>query len=99
MDDVTSPGGLAGLCTVPAYQERNAHVFPSVPSLNWFIRQNRDELVERGALVEIAGCKQVNAPIMDDVVLEVGKRRAAERPRSFPTTKVQAGAEKTGATK
>ena len=89
MDDVIRPSGLAGLCTVAAYQERNSHVFPSVPSINWFIRQNRDELIKQGALVEIAGCKQVNTPIMDHVVLEVGKRRAAERPRSFPTQRAR----------
>ncbi len=61
------------------YQGSRAHLFPSIESLRWFIRCNKPELIEAGALLEIAGRIRINPEAFDGVVLAVGKRTMAER--------------------
>ena len=56
------------------YQESRAHLFPSIESLRWFIRRNKAELIEAGALLEIAGRTRISPAAFDGVVLAVAKR-------------------------
>lgn len=65
------------------YLHGRDHIFQSPESLRWFIRQNRAELVQAGALIAPSGRKMVVADAFDRVVYDVGARRFAEsaRPR------------------
>lgn len=74
-----TPPALENLQQVAAYQAANAHVFGSVPSLNWFIRQHRDELLNAGALVQLAGRWLVDGPVFTQQVLEIGRKTAVAR--------------------
>ena len=70
---------LENLQQVAAYQAANAHVFGSVPSLNWFIRQHRDELLKAGALVQLAGRWLLDGPVFTQKVIEIGRKTAIAR--------------------
>ncbi len=70
------------LVPLPAYQEQRRHVFPSPESLRWFVRTNHDELVRRGALTMPAGRKLINPGPFDQVVVEVGAKKAAASRRT-----------------
>lgn len=76
---VEAPPSLDSLQQLEAFQAANAHVFPSVPSLRWFYRQNRAELLEAGAVVELAGRLMINAPVFAQKAIEIGNRVAAAR--------------------
>jgi hypothetical protein len=73
---------LAELVSREDYQLANAHLFPSGPSLNWFIRRHRPELLRAGALLELAGRLVIDAQRFSEVVREVG-RSAANRERAL----------------
>lgn len=62
-----------------ALQTANPHVFPSLGSLLWFERMNRAELLEAGAIVEIAGRKMLRGSVFVAKALEIGARRAQQR--------------------
>lgn len=64
--------------SLPTYQQLNSEVFPSEESLKWFVRRNRGELVESGALVMPVGKKLVVVEQFDQVVMTIGQRRAKE---------------------
>jgi hypothetical protein len=49
-----------------------AHIFPSESSLQWFIRKNKQLLIESRALHNPTGRTLINANLFDDVVLQVG---------------------------
>lgn len=72
---INSSGNLRPV-SLQAYQRLNSEVFPTEQSLKWFIRRNRHELVEGGALVMPAGKKLAVVDRFDQVVQEVGQRRA-----------------------
>jgi hypothetical protein len=55
------------------------HVFPSLPSVRWFVRQHRLELLEAGVIVELAGRTLVNVETFSAKALEIGRRAAAGR--------------------
>lgn len=74
-----APPALDNLQQIQAYQQANAHVFGSVPSLTWFIRRNRAELIEAGALVQLAGRWLIYGPTFTSKALEIGRRAAANR--------------------
>lgn len=59
-----------------AYLCERDHIFSSAESLRWFIRQNRSELLQRGAIVAPAGRKMVVADAFDRAILDIGSRRA-----------------------
>lgn len=57
------------------YQAERPHVFPSMASLRWFMRQNRPELVNRGALISPTGRHMVVVDRFDSAVVDIGARR------------------------
>jgi hypothetical protein len=69
------------LIPLSKYQERRPTLFPSVHSLQWFVRQHRAELVAMGALLIVGGRSTVNESAFDSVVVEVGQRTAAANVR------------------
>lgn len=74
-----APPALEDLQHFTTYQEANAHIFGSAGSLTWFIRQNRAELLEAGALVQIAGRCLIHGPTFTNKAMEIGRRTAAAR--------------------
>lgn len=70
-------GAAAGLQRFADYRVGREAVFPSDESLRWFIRRYRPQLVEAGALTRPTGAWLVRAAAFDQVVAEVGARRAA----------------------
>jgi hypothetical protein len=55
---------------------RNAgrsHIFPSLSSLQWFIRKNKPFLISNSALLMPAGRVFINEVRFDHAVMEIGK--------------------------
>jgi hypothetical protein len=72
---------LAGYTPVDDWLDRYAGpFFPTRASLDWFIKRNRDELVERGALIPRQGRSGslVSVERMPKAVIEILKRRALD---------------------
>ena len=70
---------LSRLVTPTDYQSAGrGHVFPSATSLQWFMRVHRRELVQRGAVVKIAGRTLIDGERMDAAALAVGAAAVAE---------------------
>ncbi len=76
---VTALPSLEKLQQLETFQTANAHIFPSVPSLRWFYRQHRAELLKAGAIVELAGRLLVDAPVFAETAMVIGRRAAAKR--------------------
>jgi hypothetical protein len=73
------PPSLKCLRTLQAFQRAHSQIFPSVPSLRWFYRQHRAELVDAHAVVEIAGKLLIDSSRFAEKALEIGARTAAAR--------------------
>ncbi len=67
---------IEGLVTLADYQSRRPHLFPSKTSLEWYTRQHRQQLVDDGALLLIAGRRMANPPKFDDSIMRIGQREA-----------------------
>jgi len=67
---------LANLLDMESYREQRSHVFQSSQSLHWFLRNHRDDLIDAGALIYIAGRKKIEPSRFDECVLAIGKRTA-----------------------
>lgn len=52
------------------------HTFPTKDSLKWWIRQNHDELAERGALIAITGRLRFHPGRFQQAAVEIGRRVA-----------------------
>jgi hypothetical protein len=60
------------------YQSENSHVFPTGPSLDWFIRKYRERLIDGNALVVVNRRRLIDILHFDRVVVDIG-RQLAER--------------------
>ena len=76
---VSAAPSLDSLQKIEDFQAANAHVFGSVPSLRWFYRQHREELLARNAVVSLAGRLLINAPVFAEMAISIGARVAAKR--------------------
>ena len=61
------------------YQAERQHIFPSVDSLRWAVRMNRDALESKGALVKLADRLLVDPERADQVFVAIGRRNAKAR--------------------
>ena len=50
------------------FEAERSVIFPSSESLRWFVRMNREELVEAGALMRPSGRWLVSPDLIDGVV-------------------------------
>lgn len=66
---------LNRLMPLEEYQASRQQVFPSIQSLKWFVRQNRPELAEHGAIVAPTGRRLVVVDRFDEVVALIGRER------------------------
>jgi hypothetical protein len=64
------------LRTLDDFQVERPLLFPSASALQWFVRCNKAELVDAGALIKPAGRWLVQPAAFDAVFLAIGKRIA-----------------------
>jgi hypothetical protein len=70
---------LDGLYEIEAFQEANAHLWPSLHSLRWFIRMQKRQLIEEQALVLIAGRHMIHGQNFLSALVKIGTQAAAGR--------------------
>lgn len=58
------------------YAGERKHIFPSLESFRWFLRQHRDELVDLGAIACPTKRWVVQPEAFDQAVMQIGVRRA-----------------------
>jgi hypothetical protein len=58
--------------TPKEYQLCRDNLWPSLSSLQWFIRRNYECLVQRSALVKLNGRKLIVTPLFDAAACEIG---------------------------
>ena len=63
---------LNSLRKLTAYRDQRGHIFQSTGSLQWFVRKHRQQLIETGALVLIAGQWHAHEQKFDACVLQAG---------------------------
>lgn len=73
------PADLSQWRTWDEHQRENERIFRTKESWRWFTREHREELISRGALCFLAGRLFVFPPAFDQLVVEVGRRKAAAR--------------------
>lgn len=54
-----------------------ATIYPTPDSIRWFVRRNRDALVERGALIVITGRMRFHPGRFKQAAVEIGQRAAS----------------------
>lgn len=69
---------LNQLVSIETYAARYPEVFPCAKSLQWFVRVNKIELIEAGALIMPAGRKLIVSDKFDKAVMAIGRRRAVK---------------------
>jgi len=67
---------LARLNTREEYVTTYPHLFPSVPSLDWFIRLHREELIAAGALLRLRSRLMIDVARFNEVVVQVSRKAA-----------------------
>ena len=48
------------------------HIFPSETSIRWFIRKNKQKLIETGAVLTLAGRTLLDIDVFDKMVCQIG---------------------------
>jgi hypothetical protein len=66
---------LAEYQDIKTAQETLGH-FPTLDSLRWFIRRNRDQLADKGALILVAGRQKLHPGLTEEIVKETGRLAA-----------------------
>ena len=54
-----------------------SNTFPTVDSVRWYVRQNRADLVDQGALIVVAGRLRFNPPRFKLAAVSIGRRAAS----------------------
>lgn len=67
---------IDGLVPILTFQGENEGLWPTLASFRWFIRNNRSQLIEKGALLEISGRAFVHVENFKTVVFAVGRAQA-----------------------
>jgi len=77
MQTEAASSALDRLVTPDEYQARRSRIFPSQTSLRWYLRVHRTSLIERGALIRIAGRLMLDSPALDRAVIEIAASASA----------------------
>jgi hypothetical protein len=72
-------GDLLRLRALQDYAAERVHVFPSKTSMQWFVRQHKEILIRKGALLMISGRWFVDPEKFDSYILSEGNRAASAR--------------------
>ena len=73
--DLTSPHERIDILSESDYQALNAHVFPTIHSLKWFIRKHRNRLSETGSVLLIAGRTFIAPKTFSATAISIGSIR------------------------
>ena len=65
---------LLNLQSLEEYRKSRSHIFPSYGSIQWFIRQNREALVQHNALSYPTRKLLIHATAFDEAVLAIGQQ-------------------------
>ena len=79
MPDTPRPSALAQIKLPPDYRQSRQPIFPSDGSLQWYIRQHREALASRGAVLMIRGSLHVHEDKFDSYVVEAGQDEARRK--------------------
>lgn len=79
MSDLAAPTIFKELRLLEDFQEKCQSPFPAIGGLRWNIRQNRDEYLALGAIVQIGRKVYIRPQRFAEVVVEISAKRAAER--------------------
>lgn len=74
---------ISRLVTPADYQTANAHLFPSLNALQWFIRTRHALLTKRKALLKINGRKVIDPQRFDAAIIEAGHAAMVEDRRGI----------------
>lgn len=75
---LTSRTAVSSLTPTTTYAQERRHLFPTDESIRWFVRRHKLELIQAGALLMVSGRWLADPAILDEKVVEIG-RRIAER--------------------
>lgn len=64
---------LADLVSLSDFQRATAHLFPSIESIRWYLRQNGKSLRTGGAVLTIAGRLWICPREFERIVLDLGR--------------------------
>lgn len=80
----TTPLPLAEYVDLIALQKLGGipKAFPSVHSLNWFVRHRREELISSGAMIMVARRYLFHPERFQQVAVEIGRTMASARSTS-----------------
>ena len=67
---------VAQLLALEQYRAQRAHLFPSLSSLQWWMRTHRRQAIEAGALLLVRGRYHVNPEKMDACIAAAGQEAA-----------------------
>ncbi len=67
---------VSSLVPMVEYQRSRAHLFPSIASMQWFVRSHRAALIAGDALVLVAGRYLVAPEAVDAFAMRAGKEAA-----------------------
>ena len=70
--------GLSQLTSPSEYQTTRVHVFPSLASLQWFMRRYRNRLIDGQAILKPAGRLLIDQHRFDAEVLNIGLSAAKD---------------------
>lgn len=65
---------LQNLQSLDEYRKSRSHIFPSHGSIQWFIRQNREVLMEHNALSYPTRRLLIDSTAFDEAVLAIGQK-------------------------
>lgn len=82
--EAPSASPLAGLLTLGQVPDKYPHVFPSVESVRWYLREHREGLEEAGALLVIRGRINIVPAPFEEYVLRAGQAAAKRRRTGDP---------------
>jgi len=75
-DNSRPPPNLEHLKTLGEYQGARTHIWPTLASVRWFIRTNKPDLLECGALLILGGRLVIDEPRFDAAVERIGRAQA-----------------------
>lgn len=80
----TTPLPLAEYVDLSALQQTGGlpRIFPSLNSINWFVRHHRTDLISRGAMIMVARRYLFHPERFQQVAVEIGRTMASARSMS-----------------
>lgn len=69
---------LPSVVALEQYRQQRAHLFPTMNSLQWWMRSHRRQAIEAGALLLVRGRYHVNPEKFDACIVACGQQDALQ---------------------